>query len=147
MSKKFEKLSGGSEVGYGLHGTTGQLQVKGEPVGGTHPDALRRDDVRRAWTPEELRQSFLEYCDQMCRMWERDKDSTPEQKVRGVVHSILTGIDGMTDSLPPITMTADIDPVAKQDAIDGGDDWIEDGTVVNPGDKLLHDVWGKEFAA
>jgi len=95
----------------------------------------------KAKTPQELRQEFLDYCQFYCRYWER-QDATSEDKLIGLVTSILTGIDGMA-YLPPITMTTDVPDGAKQDAIDNECDWIEDGTVINPCDKLLHDLWGE----
>jgi hypothetical protein len=94
--------------------------------------------MSKAITKEEATDAFLDHCRTIVKYWaKQDKDSTVEEMISGAVFSVLTAIDGCSD-LPSMDLVLRPHPDDKQDYIDGGDNWVVDGMVIND-DCMLHD--------
>ena len=96
----------------------------------------------RAYTKEEVRESFLESCRAIAAYWSRQPEGSNLYRCEGVVHSMLTLIDGMSMSGPAMTLTMDPHADDKQFHIDEDENWIEPGMAIND-DCLLNDMFYK----
>ncbi|MFP0271508.1 hypothetical protein [Acinetobacter baumannii] len=90
---------------------------------------------------EMIRDELLGQFRNFARYWAQHK-GTDLEKCEGLVHSILTTIDGR-GVFPAIDLVIRPHPDDKQYHIDNGDDYIEDGTVIND-DVLLHELFYKK---
>lgn len=95
----------------------------------------------RAKTPEEIRDIFLRHLHMMVDYW-HNESRRPDTlgKLNGLVHSILATIDGASIGIPSFELVAHVHPDDKSHHISAGQNWIEDGTVINA-DASLHDLW------
>lgn len=101
----------------------------------------------RAYTAEEVREEFLGAVDCMTSFWAKLPDKTPQERLDGLVHSILCIIDGVSGSsgcgymLVPSTHPSD-----EAYHRDNGENWYPAAPDV-PGlvdiGGGLHDAWGK----
>lgn len=55
--------------------------------------------MSREYTKEEMRSEFIAFVNSMVSHWSRGSSEEEARKIRGVVHSILCGIDGVSGSL------------------------------------------------
>lgn len=94
----------------------------------------------RAKTADELRFEFLESLRELIDYWLEVKRDTERERMSGLVFSILNLFDGTTMGFPALDLVARQHPDDKQYHIDNGENWIEDGTVIN-GDSMLHEEW------
>ena len=95
--------------------------------------------TEQAITKEELRDQFVSSAKHLADYWSRVEGRTDKEKCEGVVHSMLVMIDGMSGAFPcSIDLVMRPHPDDKQYNIDNGDDYIEDGMVIND-DVMLHE--------
>lgn len=86
--------------------------------------------MSRAYTEEEIREEFLGYVAEVCRYWANLPDKTPIERCEGVGFSIINIFNGVT-SLPAFDIVVRPHPDDKQFHIDEGENYYEDGTVIN----------------
>ena len=96
------------------------------------------DGMSRAKTSEEMRDMLLAHFRNLTYYWSHQEMSDKE-KLDGLLHSILVALDGHAGGFPcSLDLVCRPHPDDKQFYIDEGEDWIEDGMVIND-DVLLHD--------
>jgi hypothetical protein len=99
--------------------------------------------MTKAYTKEEMRQMFLDQCRATAFFWSRVEDRTPREMCDGVVFSMLNIIDGTSGGFPAaISLQMEPHPDDKQYNIDNGEQWVEDGQIIND-DVMLHDLYYK----
>ena len=105
----------------------------------------------RPLTAAELRERLLSDIDGLVSHWASQRlapDYTTEQRMRGLVHSLLVYLDGQSGSSPcAYQLVADCPPEddMKAEAIaEGLDTYVIDGTEITDGN-MLHDEWGKRY--
>lgn len=98
--------------------------------------------MSKARTPEELRENLLAHCRWLANYWAKERPHDVKAACEGVAFSILTYLDGCSSS-PSFDLVLRPHPDDKQFHIDNGDDWIEDGTVINA-DCYLHEMFYKK---
>lgn len=99
-------------------------------------------DEPRAYTPGELRENFMDACRALADYWADPANSSDRSwpdRVRGLLHSFLVILDGQSMGLPAFDVVARPHPDDKAYHQAEGENWIEDGTVVNT-DVLLHEL-------
>ena len=69
-----------------------------------------------------------------------------EDACNGGAFGILVLIDGMSGDSPGLDLVLRPHEDDKQDAIDEGDNYYEDGMVINEG-VMLHDLWHQKKKA
>jgi len=88
--------------------------------------------MTKAMTAEEARQIFLSNVRASVRYWaEHPKERTVQQRCNGLAFSILSMFDGSSANLPEMDIVLRPMPEEKQYWIDNGEDWFEDGQVIN----------------
>ena len=100
--------------------------------------------MSRAKTAEEARKDLFESIRVLVGYWSR-QDVPELKKLEGVAFSILNIIDGTSGDLPSLTLTLSTHPDDRQYAIDNGDDYYEDGMMINA-DCYLHDEYLPEYS-
>jgi hypothetical protein len=82
----------------------------------------------------------MDQCRELTRYWAGVEDRTVEERLSGLLHSILVIIDGQSGGFPcALDLVCRPHPEDKAYHIIEGEDWIEDGTVLNA-DVLLHEL-------
>lgn len=102
--------------------------------------------MSRAFTQDEVCDQFLAALDQRVRYWSSDvvDDQDVEERMRGLVHSILALIDGITDDLPPITLYAEPHHEHRAEREVEDQNWYDPDVAINADpDIMLHDAWGQ----
>jgi hypothetical protein len=97
-------------------------------------------DRPRAITADELQRDFLEDCRGLVDYWAGpnvDRASCYE-RMQGLLHSFLCIIDGVSGEMPAFDLVARPHPDDKAYHQAEGENWIEDGTVIN--DTMLHEL-------
>ncbi len=94
--------------------------------------------MSRAYTADEVRREFLDYCREMARYWADLPDKTPLERCEGVAFSILVAIDGETLGLPCFDMVVSPHPSDQAYAENLGEDYYGPGTVINA-DAMMHE--------
>lgn len=101
------------------------------------------DQPPRAVTQAEAREIFLDSIRANIQYWasnSRVANSSHRERLEGLAHSILCIFDGVSGSMPcAIDLRLRPHPDDKQFCIDGGNNWIEDGMVINE-DCHLHEI-------
>ena len=92
--------------------------------------------MSRAYTDEEVRKQLIEHVKHVCKYWANLPDKTDLDKCEGVAFSIMNIFDGTT-GLPAFDLVVRPNPDDKQFNIDEGENYYEDGQVIN--DCMLHD--------
>jgi hypothetical protein len=64
--------------------------------------------------------------------------ATCHERLQGLVHSILCIFDGVSGGMPAFDIVARPHPDDKEYHRQNGENWIEDGTVIN--DAMLHEL-------
>ncbi len=104
---------------------------------------LTESNQPRSYTKEEMREMFLYQCRTIAKYWSRVKDQTKEEMCDGVVFSILSVIDGGSGGFPcAIDLVLRPHPEDKDYWITEGENWVEDGQVINNVTNL-HDYYFK----
>lgn len=97
----------------------------------------------RALTTDEMRQAFLEQCRTLTEYWARPSvapEYDTRQRLSGLLHSILCVIDGASAGFNcALDLVCRPHPDDKAYQQQQGDNWIEDGTVLN-GSAMLHEL-------
>lgn len=91
-------------------------------------------------TKEELREEFLNGVRGIVQYWLDAPHMDEKGRCEGVAFSILTMLDGGSGAFPcSIDLVARPHPDDKEFNIKEGNDYIEDGTIINE-DVLLHEM-------
>lgn len=95
-----------------------------------------------AISEEELRAQFMDGARCTARYWAGLEGKTSLEVAEGVVHSILCMIDGCSSAFPAaIDLVARPHPDDKEYNIRNGEDWVEDGTVLNANTSLHEELY------
>ena len=96
--------------------------------------------MSKAKTAEDLRVEVIDHIRRIAAYWsEHPEPKTVRERCDGLAFSILNIFDGTTD-LPAFDIVARPHPDDKEYDQSNGDDWIEDGTVINDG-CMLHEIY------
>lgn len=95
----------------------------------------------RAYTVEEMRERFMDILRFTARYWAdvKEGDRDAYSRIMGFAHSMLCIFDGVSEGMPAIDLILRPHPDDKRFNIDEGDNWIEDGMVINESCHL-HDL-------
>lgn len=94
--------------------------------------------MAREYTKEEVREQFLSRVEVITRYWDRVEDMTSEEKLEGLAFSIMNIFDG-TSSLPAFDIVVKPHPEDKEYLIAEGENYYQDGMVIND-DVMLHEL-------
>ena len=95
--------------------------------------------MSREYTEQEVREMFLDACQQLASYWANLPGKTATERCEGVLFSVMNIFDGTSGSFPAaIDLVVRPHPDDKQFYIDNGDNYIPDGTVIN--DCMLHEL-------
>lgn len=101
--------------------------------------------MSEAISKEEMRELFLDQIRVICDYWANEsRQEDIKGKIDGAAFSMLNMFDGCSGGFPcavDLVMRPHEDD--KQFNIDGGDDYVLDGQVIND-DCYLHDLFYKE---
>lgn len=96
--------------------------------------------MSKAKTAEELRDEVLDHVRALAAYWAEHPDQrTVRERCDGLAFSILNIFDGTSGDLPAFDLVARPHPDDKSYHQERGEDWIEDGTVIN--DCMLHEMY------
>lgn len=110
------------------------------------------NETPRAYTAEEAREKFLEAVRAAVHFWVHAKlNPDPERseiqhRCDGVAFSILNVIDGTTGGMPCLDLVLRPHEDDKAYCEGEGENWFEDGQVINDDDDYLHDHYYKKEA-
>lgn len=90
-------------------------------------------------TAKQAREAFLDQIRMYVGYWGRIEDISTRDRLNGLSFSILNIIDG-TSGLPAMDLVLRPNPDDKAFYQEEGDDWYEDGQVINA-DVMLHDLF------
>ena len=93
----------------------------------------------RSFTEEEVREVFLNQLRVLIQYWHNVKGQSEEEKMDGLVFSILNIFDGSTMNLPALDIVLSPHPEDEQYHKDNGQNWFQAGMVIN--DCMLHEHW------
>ena len=97
--------------------------------------------MSRELTPKEAQDKFLDYTESILQYWlNESRCSTQEERMRGLVYSILVTIDGEAASLPAFKLVPLPHQDDKQFDIECGQDYYPTDVDI-AGD--LHDIWNR----
>lgn len=93
----------------------------------------------RPYTPDEARELFLEAVRGCVHYWSKMASGSEADKISGVAFSILNLIDGTSGQYPAsLDLVVRVHPDDAQYHRENGDNWHEEGTVLNES-AMLHD--------
>jgi hypothetical protein len=98
----------------------------------------------RALTDAELRERFMATCRELTDYWANPAMSPDYEwpdRMRGLLYSFLVVFDGCSNGMPALDIVARPHPDDKAFYQSRGENWIEDGTVINA-DVMLHELLG-----
>ena len=98
------------------------------------------DKEPKAYTAEEAREMLLNHMRIMSKYWATVDDRPCQDKLNGLCFSILNIFDGTTMNLPSMDIVLRPHPDDKQYHIDEGNNYFEDGMVIND-DCSMHEEW------
>ena len=97
--------------------------------------------MSRAYTKKEVRKKFLDGIHNIVDFWVNEsREETVEGKVNGVAFSILAMIDGSNIDIPAFDVVVRPHPDDKEYHQSEGNNWFEDGMIIND-DCSLHEFW------
>jgi hypothetical protein len=100
----------------------------------------------RAYTREEVRDEFLDYLWILVREWASVVGLSCEERLSGLVHSILATIDGSAAALPAFRLVLSPHPNDKWYFIERGDNWYEPEMDVTSNDHLHELLYQRPMA-
>ncbi len=103
----------------------------------------KRKKEARAWTAEEVKEQFLDHLRGLVPYWAKVEGRTVEEKLSGLLHSVLCIFDGVTADLPSMNISLAPHEDDKAFCIDEGENWYESDMVFNDGG-YLHEEWYKQ---
>ncbi len=75
-------------------------------------------------TEDEVRKKFLRYCWSMVEYWDKEsRRETTSEKLQGLMHSILSTLDGCATALPGFILAPAPHPDDKEYCEQSGEDW------------------------
>ena len=96
---------------------------------------------------EKAREMFLAAVESSVDYWatvQAENIVTARDRLEGLAFSLLCILDGASGSMPcAIDLVLRPNPLDKLDAIDQGDDWLEDGMCINAGIHLHDELTAK----
>lgn len=99
--------------------------------------------MSRAYTREEVQEMLIRQVKGIVSTWSNMKAVSEKEKLEGVAFSILSMIDGCVGYFPAINLCLSPHHSDKQFHIEEGENWFEDGMVVND-NIMLHDAFLKD---
>lgn len=93
--------------------------------------------MSKPYTEEEAREIFLSSIRGLCSYWVGVERRNTAEKLEGLAFSILNIFDGTSASMPALDIVVRPHPEDKDFRISEGDDYFEDGQVIN--DCYLHE--------
>lgn len=100
-------------------------------------------DEARAYTKEEVREEFLAHLRHLAVYWANVEGQTVQELVEGALFSALNVFDGTSMSLPMFDLVLRPHPDDQAYHVQHGENWYEDGMVIND-DVYLHDEFYKK---
>ena len=97
--------------------------------------------MSRPYTPEEVREMFLDNVKGLCRYWAGVERDSVQEQLEGLAFSLLNMFDGTSASMPAMGIVLRPHPDDKQFHEHQGDNYFEDGQVIN--DCYLHEEFHK----
>ncbi len=97
--------------------------------------------MSRPYTPEEVREMFLENVRHLCHYWAGVERDSVQEKLEGMAFSLLNMFDGTSVSMPAMDIVLRPHPDDKQFHEQQGDNYFQDGQVIN--DCYLHEEFHK----
>ena len=96
----------------------------------------------RTYSKKEVRQSLLHYIKSLENYWLTLPDKTIEERMDGLIFSILVTFDGESVEFPAMDIVLSPHPSDEEynKAIDSN--WFKDGMKIND-DSYLHEEWCK----
>lgn len=98
--------------------------------------------MSRVYTVEESRNQVLTQIRDLSLYWSSLPDKTPAERCDGVAFSLLNLFDGGSMNLPAMDIVLRPNMVDKAFCINNGENWYEDGIVINE-DCALHELYCK----
>lgn len=92
----------------------------------------------RAYTPEEVRQKFLDHLYHLTNYWP-EHAIDKKDACRSMVFSILCILDGVTMDLPMMNLSLHPHEDDKEFLKGEGENWFEPGQIIN--EISMHDEW------
>lgn len=94
----------------------------------------------RAYTEEEVREKIINQMRASAKYWGSSKvdPSSIQERLDGLVFSILVMFDGGNIDIPAIDMVPSPHPTDKEYCISKGENWYEPGMVIN--DCQMHEL-------
>lgn len=78
----------------------------------------------REYTEDEVKEQFLDHIRMLVNYWDNETSKqTQTERLKGLAHSILSTIDGCSDSLPAFILAPLPREEDKQDAIDNDENY------------------------
>jgi len=94
----------------------------------------------RAYTVEEERAAFLDAVRSLAAYWSTQHAShTPQRMCDGLAFSILTLIDGLSGESPGMNLAIAVHPDDEAYCKARGENWHQNGLVINDTGDYLHD--------
>lgn len=100
------------------------------------------DDAPRAFTKEEGCKMFMDHLHALVRYWARVEDehySKIEDRLNGLMHSVLVTMDGCSGGLPAFTLTPDPNPDDMPYLIEEGENYWANEPINES--VYLHETW------
>lgn len=96
----------------------------------------------RAYSKDESREQFLDYLKTLAKYWATCsvvKEYTTEERMYGLLHSILSTLDGCSSGFPcAIDLVLSPHPDDKKYLISEGENYYETGMIIN--ECALHEM-------
>jgi hypothetical protein len=99
---------------------------------------MNQRDTPHKLTPAECRNRILDQIGSMVSYWEKEPVSSRD-KLSGLAFSIVSMIDGVVGTVPPLDLIPRPHPGDETILADEGENWFPSGTVIN-GDVCLHET-------
>lgn len=95
----------------------------------------------RCYTREEVQTLFLRHCGSLVGYWlNESKAKSAKEKMEGLMHSVLSAIDGCNCALTGFDLTTQPHPDDEEYMRSGGKNWFPTGCNISG---ELHERWFK----
>lgn len=90
---------------------------------------------------KELQEDFVKHCKVLATYWSK-QEGTQLENMEGFLHSLFVTFDGCSGGFPcAIDLVLRPHPEDKDYCIANGEDWVEDGLVLNDDVSLHNLLW------